>query len=358
MKVAVLGSGNGAHAAAFEWARAGHDVYMFDFPQFDKSIGAIAEAGGITSHGEMEGFEKIAYAGTDIEKVIRGAAVVIAVGPAYSTEPFGKACAPYIEDGQIYVVMPTSCMGAVTFKHALGLAIDDGRITMAETSTLPYAVRITGPAKIEVYNRLPAGNLLSALPKERIDEVYEILHTAHPGLEKAKSVFQTTLQNANPVIHPAITTVNAALIERTHGDFFFYTEGVTQAGGNLMEALDKERMTLGRALGLTIEADPEISIRQGYLSKPDYVSGYTDAPGFEGIKAQHSLDYRYYNEDIGYSMVFWVSLAERLGVEVPLMRSMICVVSAIMKRDYLAEAPRTLDKIGLAGYTAEDLKKL
>ncbi|MBQ2040856.1 MAG: hypothetical protein II482_01770, partial [Lachnospiraceae bacterium] len=70
MKVAVLGSGNGAHATAFEWARAGHDVYMFDFPQFSQSIDAIAEAGGIYSEGVMEGFQKIAYAGTDISKVV------------------------------------------------------------------------------------------------------------------------------------------------------------------------------------------------------------------------------------------------------------------------------------------------
>ena len=32
MKVAILGSGNGALAMGFEWARAGHDIYMFDFP--------------------------------------------------------------------------------------------------------------------------------------------------------------------------------------------------------------------------------------------------------------------------------------------------------------------------------------
>ena len=44
MKIAVLGSGNGAHAVAFDWAKEGHDVYMYDFPQFDKSISAIKAA--------------------------------------------------------------------------------------------------------------------------------------------------------------------------------------------------------------------------------------------------------------------------------------------------------------------------
>ena len=47
MKVAILGSGNGALAMAFEWSRAGHDVYMFDFPQFDRQIKAINAASSL-----------------------------------------------------------------------------------------------------------------------------------------------------------------------------------------------------------------------------------------------------------------------------------------------------------------------
>jgi opine dehydrogenase len=137
MKVAVLGSGNGAHAIAFEWARAGHEVYMFDFKEFTKAVVAINAAGGIRAEGEMEGFEKIVYAGYDIEQVITGADIVFAVGPAYSTEPFGKACKPYVKPGQIFVVCPSSCMGSVVFKRALGLDISDESIIVSETSTLP-----------------------------------------------------------------------------------------------------------------------------------------------------------------------------------------------------------------------------
>ena len=118
-------------------------------------------------------------------------------------------------------------MGAVTFKRALGLAVEDGRITVAETHTLPYAVRITGPARIAVYNRLPGGYYVAAIPRERNDAVYELLRGVYSEIRKGDSVLMTTLQNGNPVIHPSITTCNAALIERTHGDFFFYHEGVT-----------------------------------------------------------------------------------------------------------------------------------
>lgn len=358
MKIAILGSGNGAHATAFEWAKAGHDVYMYDFPQFCKSVDAIATAGGIHSEGEMEGFQKIRYAGTDISRVVPGADVIFAVGPAYSTAAFGNACAPYVENGQIYVVMPGSCMGAVTFKRALGLAVEDGRITVAETHTLPYAVRITGPARIAVYNRLPGGYYVAAIPREQSDAVYELLSGVYSEIRKGDSVLMTTLQNGNPVIHPSITTCNAALIERTHGDFFFYHEGVTPAVGRLIKGVDDERLKIGEALGIRLLRDPEISIDQGYMVVNSYDEGYNTSPGFDGIKAQSSLDYRYYNEDVGYTMVFWIELAERLGVEVPLMKAMVRIVSTLMGRDYAAEAPRTLENLGLGDYGIEELKKL
>ena len=310
MKIAVLGSGNGGHAVAFECARAGHDVYMFDFPQFDKSIKSIAAAGGITSAGKMEGFQKIAYAGSDLSQVVSGAALIFVVGPAYSTEAFGKACAPFVSAGQTYIVMPGSCVGALVFKKALGVAVDDYSITVADTSTLPYAVRIVGPAQINVMNRLPGGAFLATLPREKGDELYATLSTIFVGLYKGKGIFHTTIQNGNPVIHPAITTLNAALLERTGGKFYFYQEGVTEAVGNVIKGLDDERIALGRALGLKIIPDPEIGVIEEYMSEATYVKGYNDSPGFNGIWAPATLDYRYYTEDVGYTRLFHDSLAE------------------------------------------------
>lgn len=358
MKIAVLGSGNGAHAVAFDWAKAGHAVYMYDFPQFSKSITAIDEAGGIYAEGKLEGFQKIVYAGTDLEKVLDDAELIFAVGPSYSTEPFGKACAPYVKAGQTYIIMPGSCMGAVTFKKALGLDLKDNKVTVAETSTLPYAVRISGPAKIEIHHRLPAAYMVATIPREKNDEVYEVLSTVFAGIEKGISVLHTTLQNSNPIIHPPITTLNAALIERTQGDFEFYTEGITPGVAELMKAIDLERIKIGEALGLPIEASPEKGIRQGYMDVCDYYEGYSKSKAFAGIKAQSKLDHRYYNEDLGYTTVFFIELADRVGADVPAMKALTKIISVIMGRDYMAEAPRSLSGLGLADYTAEDLKNL
>lgn len=355
MKVSVLGSGNGALAVAFEWARAGHKIFMFDFEEFPKSIAAINKAGGITSEGEMEGFQKIEYAGHDISKVIQDADLVFAVGPAYSTEPFGKACKPYIEPGQKYIICPSSCAGSIVFKNAIGLDIEDESVIIAETSTLPYAVRIIGDAKIAIYNRLKGGYCLAALPTKYTKEMFDIMVKVFDSIEIAENVLKTTLQNGNPVIHPSVTLLNAALIERTHGDFFFYEEGVTPAVGRLMKSVDEERIEIGKKLGVTVIPDPVLGMKQGYQAEESYDIGYSKAPGFKGIKAQPQLDYRYFNEDAGYGLVFYISLAKQIGVETPTMEAVLKLVSVSMDRDYKAEEARTMKKLGLDKYSLDEL---
>lgn len=358
MKVAVLGSGNGALAVAFEWAKAGHEVSIFDFEEFPKNIDAISKAGGIYSEGELEGFQKISYAGHDVSKVVPEAELIFAVGPAYSTEPFGKACKHFVKQGQIYIVCPGSCAGSIVFKNALGLDIKDESVIVAETSTLPYAVRIIGDAKIAVYNRLKGGYFLAALPTKYTQVIYDTLVPVFNTIEKAENVLKTTLQNANPVIHPAVSLLNAALIERTNGNFYFYEEGVTTAVGRLMKAIDEERIEIGKKLGVTVIPDPVLGMEQGYQAEPTYDNGYSKAPGFKGIKAQPSLDYRYFNEDAGYGLVLFTDLASQIGVETPAMDAVLKLVSIIMDRDYKAEEARTMEKLRLSDYSLEELKAL
>lgn len=358
MKVAVLGSGNGALAVAFECARAGHDIYIFDFEQFSVNIDAINKAGGITSEGEMEGFQKIVYAGSDISKVVPAADLIFAVGPAYSTEPFGKACKPFVKPGQKYIICPSSCAGSIVFKNALGLTIEDESILVAETSTLPYAVRIIGDAKIAVYNRLKGGYFVAAIPSKYTQEIFDVMVPIFDTMKMAKSILQTTLQNANPVIHPAVTLLNAALIERTQGDFFFYEEGVTASVGRLMKAVDEERIEIGKKLGVKVISDPELGMEQGYMAENSYDIGYSKAPGFKGIKAQSQLDHRYLNEDAGFGLVFLIDLAKQIGVETPVMNAVLKIVSVIMQRDYQEEKARTMENLGLAKYSLADLKSV
>jgi len=358
MKIAVLGAGAGGTAAAFDCASYGHEVRLFDFPQFPSNIEEVAEQKCIHAEGDISGSANIANAGHDIDVALDDAELIYVVGPAYSTEPFGKAVAGKLRPGQTVIVSPSSCGGALAFKRAAGLALEDDSVRIAETSTLHYAVRLTEPGRIRVFLKLKAGNLLAALPGRHTDDILRLIADVYPSMEPAQSVLQTSLQNANPIIHPAVTLANAARIEGTGGDFLFYEEGVSDSTGRLIEALDQERIAIASKLGISVLPDPQMGMRQGYMLQDNYGVGYREAPGFLGIGAQPQLDHRYLNEDVGYGLVFMTRLARQVGVETPTMDAMIHLTSVLMNRDYAGEALRTPEMLGIGDLSAAELGSL
>jgi opine dehydrogenase len=249
-------------------------------------------------------------------------------------------------------------MGSLEFKLGAGLPLRDEAIVVAETSTLPYAVRLVEPGRIHFFLKLQGGLFCAAVPARSTPQVLEKIADVYPAMVAAKNVLQTTLQNGNPVIHPSVTLLNAALIERTQGNFNFYEEGVTPAVGRLIQAIDLERIAIGRALDLAVIPEPKLGCRQGYMTEATYDRGYSAAPGFQGIKAQPSLDYRYFHEDVGYGLVFWQSLAAQIGVETPHISTVIHLASVLMNQDYGAQGRRTMESLGLSRRGAPALTRL
>jgi len=229
---------------------------------------------------------------------------------------------------------------------------------VGESHTLPYAVRVTQPGVINVFLKLATGVFLAAVPRAGTDRLYELVKDVWPAVEKAESVFQTTLQNGNPVIHPAVTLLNAALLERTGGGFLFYEEGVTESVGRLIEAVDDERLAIAAALGVPVLSEPAIGMKQGYMLEHNYSTGYSTAPGFLGITAQSQLDHRYLTEDVGWSLILFTDLAAKLGVLTPVMDSVIQITSVVLGRDLRGEGLRTLATLGLDGLSAEEIAAL
>lgn len=357
MNICVLGAGAGGTTLAFDCAAHGHRVRLFDFPQFPDNIAAISQQGGIRADGDISGFSPIDHAGHDIDRALEDAELIYVVGPAFSTEPFGQAAAGKLKPGQTVIVSPGSCGGALAFKIAAGLAVNDDSICVAETHTLHYAVRLAEPGRVHVFLKLKAGNLLAALPGRQTPRVLELISDVYPSMEPASNVIQTSLQNANPVIHPAVSLCNAARIEGPD-DFLFYEEGVTDSVGRIIESVDAERIAIGARLGLKIYSDPEMGLRQGYMLENNYGKGYRTAPGFEGITAQPKLDHRYINEDVGYGLVFMSRLGKQLGVATPTIDAIIQLASVLMNRDYAAEALRTPETLGIASLDAEQMASL
>lgn len=356
MKIAVLGSGNGGCAVAADYALHGYDVSLFDFPQFPSNIDAITKTNGIKVTGQIDGFAPISFAGYDMGKATQGADLIFVVGPSYAHLPMAKAFKKVMQTGQKIIICPGTNGGALVFKKELGIAFDDDTITVAETSTLPYACRIQGPGEVHIYLKLKSGLFIASLPASNNHEIYNLFSSVYPDSTLYENVFQTILQNGNNVIHPAISLLNVGRIESPE-DFLFYEQGVTPAGGRLMKALDDERMAIAQAIGVSILSEPETGVVQGYMTENNYDTGYSKAPGFKGIVAQTQIDYRYFTEDVGFGLVLLSDLATVVDVKTPVMDAIIQIVSVLLERDFKKEAQRTLNSFGLDGLSKKELIK-
>lgn len=358
MRVTIMGSGNGATAAAFEWALNGHQVSMWDFEDFPDNIAAIAAAGHIEGLVKFEGRVPVDYAGHDLERALRDAELVMMVGPAYAHEAMGEALRGKLTTDAAYCMLPSACNGAVVVKKTLGLDLMDDTYLIGETSTLPYGCRLVEPGVVRVTTRVLDGLYVAALPSTRTGELLAKLQVVWPQAEAAKNVLQTTMQNANPVLHPAIMLMNASRIEDTNGDFLFYTNGVTPASAKLMETVDNERLALGRAIGIDIVADPELGLRQGYLSEANYLQGYNQGIGFAKSQAPKSLQFRYLTEDVPYGLVFMSELAKQFGVPTPAMDTVISMASIVLDTDFRAQGKRLPSDLGFGDLTPDQVRGL
>ena len=232
MNVTVVGSGNGGLATAFDFAFHGHDVRLFDTPHFPDHVGAVSAAGGIHATGELEGFADDRLRrlrGRDRSRREPSWSCWSGRRTARRIRP--GAVAPHLAPGQAVLICPASCAGAITFKRTAGLALDDESITVGETSTLPYAARIVAPGRVNIFHKLSGGVFVAGLPRSGTERLMSMIQDVYPGTEAAESVFQTTLQNGNPVIHPAVTLLNAGAHRADRRRFPVLRGGGHRVGG-------------------------------------------------------------------------------------------------------------------------------
>ena len=173
---------------------------------------------------------------------------------------------------------------------------------------------------------------------------------------RTASVLEAGLNNANPVIHPPITILNAARIENEGDSTFFYKDGVSPTVADLIQKLDEERMALLKALGYEAQADPVTSVQQGYARSTDYYECYKNGPGYSGFRNPNTLDNRYIHEDVGMGLVMFCSLGKFLQIPTPTCQAIVHMGEAISGINYSAESKRTLQKLGLKGLSVEELK--
>lgn len=353
MTVAVLGGGAGARAAAAELALAGWQVRMWDLPGFRAGLAALQAAPLLQTTGVVTGSAQLEAVYSDLDQAVAGAQLILIVTQAQGHAPMAAALAQALDPEQIIVVVPGSTGGALQVRRII--AHRTGRCPcVAETSTLPWAARSEGERGVRIAHRVGLVKL-AALPTAETAALVQTLRPVIPGLTEAHSVLETMLSNGNPVIHPAVMLLNAGTVQRSGGQWEFYQDGVTPGVAEVIRAVDEERLALGRAAGIELLPEPEMSRRQGYARSADYLTSYRDGPGFQRLGAPDSLQHRYLTEDVAYGMVTWLELAELFGVSMPVCAALVQLTSVLLGADLRKHSRRGLRALGLDGMSSEQI---
>lgn len=358
MKITIIGAGNGGKAMAADMGIAGHDVTLFEFPQFKENLKAIKEKGGINLSGVgRNGFAKLQMITTDIEEALNETELIVIVVSAFGHKAAAKACAPYLKNGQIVVLNPGSTLGSLEFLQILKEEKVSADIKIADVHTLTYATRGAGA---DVRILLEVKKLwLAAFPATDTPEVLDKFKQLYPRTEAATNVLDVGLNNGNPIAHPGPALLNAGRVEYAKGEFFHYKEGITPHVAHVIESLDNERQDLCRKMGYPVISTPERMLMMGYgTTKSSLYEAYNTSPVFCGdypIKGPYSVMDRYFVEDTMYGLVTWSSLGRSIGVPTPTMDAVIHLISALHQQDYFKISVRSLEKLEMSQYSVAEL---
>ncbi|MEW6244642.1 MAG: NAD/NADP octopine/nopaline dehydrogenase family protein [Bacillota bacterium] len=354
VEITVIGAGHGGQAMAGHLAYKGFSVTLYN--RSPERVETIRVRGGIFLDGEVRGFGPLRLVTSDMEEALHRAKLIMVVTPATAHGSVAEAAAPFVKDGQIFMLHPGRTGGALEFRQVLKERKVTADVTVAEAQTFIYAARRTGPAQVRIFrikNTVP----LAALPASRTDDVIKAVRHAYPQFIPAENVLKTSMDNIGAVFHPTITLFNAGWIEATHGEFDYYSQGVTPSVALALEAVDRERVAVAHALGVRALTALEWLETAYSAIGADLYEAMQNNEGYKGIKAPPTLRHRYLFEDIPASLVPIVSIGQMLGVPTPTMRAMIHLGCALHGTDYW-ETGRTVEKLGIAGMSPADIRRL
>jgi opine dehydrogenase len=308
----------------------------------------------LTSTGAVQGKVTLEVVTSNMAEVMDGVDTVMICTQALTHDRAARELGSFITPSHLIILNPGSTGGSLLFAQIFREVGFDKLPTFIETSTLTYGCRAKG-SMVEVpikANRV----LYGTLPASGIDEICSELESLYPGFRRATTVLEAGLNNANPVIHPPIVILNAALIENEGQKKYFYRDGVSPTVARLIRKLDEERMALLQALDYPAQPDPVTSVKQGYAASSDYYECYKNGPGYGNFRFPDTLDNRYFHEDVGISLVIFCSLGRLLFVPTPTCETIVKIGETITGKNYMTEGKRTAEALGIADMDKEALR--
>lgn len=348
MRISIIGAGNGGQAMAGHFSILGHEVCLFDRNQ--KKVDALNSQGYIELLGEIKGLARLSLVTSDIGKAIGFSNLIMITVTADAHKSVAEMIAPYVEDGQIFVLNPGRTLGAMEFSNCIR-SHTDKKVYVAECQTLIYACRKLAEGCVNIIG-VKSHVLMSAFPSRDTELVANEINKVYPCFDAVENSLVTGLENFGAILHPTIILFNAATIER--GQSFFFYNDITPHIASFLEQVDNERLLLGKEFGLSLHSIEDwISFAYKDIKGTTLCEKIKNNKAYYKIMSPDKLECRMLTEDIPTGILPMVELGKLCNLDLPLLNSLLVMSQALLARNFSING-RTLQNVGICDMNKSD----
>ncbi|MGV8938277.1 MAG: NAD/NADP octopine/nopaline dehydrogenase family protein [Allorhizobium sp.] len=331
MRIGILGAGSIAFGMAAFLARAGHEPVLWS-PS--GAHGRELQNAPLTATGSIEFSGKVAVAG-DCSQAVAGTDAVILALPANGHRLAFDAALPHLKPGQPVIVSSHSSFGALYLSRRL--AERGVSLPIIVWGTTLLTARQQPDGKSVIVNTVRQKVDIATVPKSAIGEG-KALCTELFGdrFVERDGLLAIALSNLNPQNHLGIAMLNLTRMEK--GEAWGQGEHVTPAVGQLIEALDAERLRIAESFGLSVKTVRE-HFSQSFHVPMGTVSEMNQQMHGEGRGGMgpSSADSRYIYEDVPFGLVPTSLLGRISGHPAMLHEAGTSLFSAAMNHELAAD---------------------
>jgi opine dehydrogenase len=353
--VAIIGAGIGGVYLAAELGTLGARLRLHDID--DSRLAAIRARGGLDVEGH--GFAAIERVTADPQAAVDGADIVVLCTGGLYQEAAATGLAPLLRDGQIILLIQGNTGGSLVVRRALDRAGVRAAVDIAEMDNYPYSSWRLAPDRIRPIVK-KRWLQIATFPGNCSAAVFPRLAPLFPHAVAAPSIVSTGFTNANAMLHVANCVANAGKIDRGEG-YKFYAEGVTSSVARLYQAINAERVAIAAALGTAVPNledwfERVYGVRGSGLDEScRLLTTNADGP-YQATGTPSSWQHKYIAEDVPVGLMPMVALGKAAGVATPAIGAVITLAQILAGTDF-ADNARTLDRMGLAGMSAAQIRR-
>jgi len=351
-KVTVVGAGKGGPSMVAHLMSMGFDVKLYEQPAFASKLRPFVKRGGIRCAGEVKGFFKPAAMTTDAEEAVADADVVMVAAMAMGHDAIVRTVLPHMKDGSL-LAFNTGYYAALRFWPRVRRL--KRRVMLAETDILPYLCLRTGPHSVRI-DGIKKELGVATIPATDTRRAVNLLNkTKILRFFARRHALEVSLASMNLLFHAPIVLFNLAASENTKGNYVFYRDGVSPGIGRIIQAMDDERVAIGRKLGVRL-IDCVKLMKIWYAryrvrgETIDKILRSNLAYAKDVFPMPSVREFAVFHQDLAYGLPPVVELGRLLKVPTPTFRMIVDVANLVCQVDYMKEG-LGLRNLGIAGMT-------